>query len=108
MERLLDFYGIDWMAMALNFLAVFLLGVQNKKGFLFFIMANLSWVIVGMMTGSYAIIAGNLGFVALNSLGFWKWQQKQKLENEESAVARPRLPRVTRILRRRTAGNGVH
>ncbi|MEM1000646.1 MAG: nicotinamide mononucleotide transporter [Bacteroidota bacterium] len=105
MERLFDFYGIDWFAMALNFLAVYLLGVQNKTGFLIFILANLSWVSVGMMTGSYAIVAGNLGFVALNSLGFWRWHKKQQRKHEKSLATRNRFPVLARLLRRRTARN---
>lgn len=58
----MQFYGIDWLATICGLTGVYLLGNKNKKGFLIFMLASLSWIIVGVLIGSYAIMIGSSNF----------------------------------------------
>ena len=73
----MNYYFLDWIAMAASFLAVYLLGQKNKLGFISFLFANISWVAVGVLAESAGILIGNIGFFALNLRGFLKWNQSQ-------------------------------
>lgn len=44
MNAFLNYYGADWVAMALSLSAVYLLGNRARIGFLVFAMANTVWV----------------------------------------------------------------
>ena len=74
-----QYYGLDWMAMVLSLLAVWLLGNKNRWGFALFVMANLTWLAVGSMAGSYGIVVGNVAFLIMNSRGFLRWQRAAKI-----------------------------
>ena len=43
----MQYYGIDWLATVCGLTGVFLLGNKNKYGFLIFMMASASWVMIG-------------------------------------------------------------
>jgi nicotinamide riboside transporter PnuC len=70
------FYGLDWIAMSLSLLAVYLLGNRNKLGFVSFIISNAIWVYVGYLTGSYAIAIGNFIFLLMNLRGWIRWKRE--------------------------------
>jgi hypothetical protein len=75
METLLKYYGLDWLAMALSLLAVYLLGNKNRIGFVSFVTANTLWVYLGIaLIGSYGIAVGNFVFLIMNVRGFLKWK----------------------------------
>ncbi len=44
----LHYYGLDWLAMALSLLALWLIGNKNRLGFAAFVLANLTWMVVGV------------------------------------------------------------
>ncbi|HHF3026261.1 TPA: aminotransferase, partial [Vibrio diabolicus] len=46
-----QYYGIDWVAMVLTFLAIWQIGNKNKIGFILMMCGNTSWVAVGYLTG---------------------------------------------------------
>jgi hypothetical protein len=74
---ILNFYGVDWLAMALSLLAVWLLGNKNQLGFLVFIAANALWIVLGLtMIHSYGIVFGNLFFLVSNFRGYLKWMKQ--------------------------------
>lgn len=74
MIAMLDqYYYIDWFAMVFSMLAVWLLGNKSRWGFASFVLANLLWLIVGTMAGSYGIVIGNTAFVIMNARGFFRW-----------------------------------
>jgi hypothetical protein len=80
MSELIKYYGLDWLAVFLNLLSVYLLGNKNRWGFLSFIVANIVWLFLGtLFIHSYGIIAGNSIFLIMNSRGFIKWNQNKKL-----------------------------
>ena len=83
MEIFLKYYTLDWFAMGLSLLAVYLLGNKNKFGFVSFILANLLWVFLGFtLINSLGIAIGNLVFLVMNIRGFLSWNKTA--QNEKS------------------------
>ncbi len=70
----MQYYFIDWVAMALSLLAVYLLGQKNRLGFVSFMLSNVLWAVVGLLADSMGIFIGNLVFLAMNLHGFLKWR----------------------------------
>jgi hypothetical protein len=78
MSGLLRFYGLDWLAMVLSTIAVLLLGNRVKWGFVSFMAANVTWILLGAwVLRSPAIVIGNLLFLFTNSRGFIKWNKTE-------------------------------
>ncbi len=76
MEILLKYYGLDWLAMILSVVAMVLLGNKVKWGFTFFMCANITWILLGiLLLNSYTIVIGNMIFLATNTRGFIKWNK---------------------------------
>ena len=69
----MQYYGLDWIAMGTSLLAVYLLGQKNRLGFVSFWASNVIWVGVGVLAGSWGIVAGNVVFLVLNVRGFATW-----------------------------------
>ena len=61
-----QYYGVDWIAMVLTFLAIWQIGNKNKIGFVLMIFGNSSWIVVGYLTGSLAMVVANLIFISMN------------------------------------------
>lgn len=71
-----SYYGLDWLAMALSLLAVWLIGNKNQWGFIVFICANLLWIVLGMtLLNSLGILLGNFFFLVTNIRGFVRWNR---------------------------------
>jgi hypothetical protein len=70
--------GVDWIAMCLTFLAIYLLGNKSRIGFVIMMLGNLLWCFIGLRAESYAMIIANLGFFSMNVRGFLKWAAGQK------------------------------
>lgn len=75
---LLQYYGIDWLAMVLTFLAIWLIGDKNKTGFKIMIGGNFCWVVLGILTQSIAMILANLLFVTMNVRAIINWSKTEK------------------------------
>ncbi len=73
----LQYYGVDWLAMAFTFFAIWLIGNQNRLGFVLMMCGNTSWVVVGYLTGSIALIAANVIFFLMNMRAILKWSKPQ-------------------------------
>jgi hypothetical protein len=69
------YYGIDWVAMVFTFIAIYLLGNQSRTGFATMMCGNTCWLIVGMLSGSIAMVIANAVFFAMNARGWIKWAQ---------------------------------
>ena len=77
MELFLKYYTLDWLAMALSLVAVYLLGNKNKYGFISFSMANTLWIFLGFfLMNSLGIGIGNIIFLIMNIRGFISWNKK--------------------------------
>ncbi len=66
-------FGLDWLAMLLSLLALFLIGNRNRLGFVSFMVANVSWIAAACLLGNLAIGLGNLAFLAYNLKGYIEW-----------------------------------
>lgn len=69
-----QYFGLDWVAMALTFTAIYLLGGKRRLGFVVMGAGNLCWSTIGVLVGSPAMVMANLGFLAMNLRGFRKWR----------------------------------
>ena len=69
----LQYYGVDWLAMVLTFLAIWQIGNKNKIGFMLMMCGNTSWVFVGVLTESVAMVIANIIFFAMNVRALLKW-----------------------------------
>ncbi len=70
-----QYYGVDWIAMVLTFLAIWQIGNKNKIGFVLMIFGNSSWIVVGYLTGSLAMVVANLIFISMNIRAIIKWSK---------------------------------
>lgn len=68
-----EYLGLDWLAMALTFSAIYLLGNKSRNGFVIMMAGNLCWAAIGIWAHSYAMVIANLGFFSMNVRGFIKW-----------------------------------
>jgi hypothetical protein len=76
MHEVFKYYGLDWMAMILSVAAMILLGNKVKWGFVFFLIANLTWIALSvLLLNSWAIAIGNSIFLITNLRGFIKWNK---------------------------------
>jgi hypothetical protein len=74
MNAFFTYYGADWMAMALSLTAVYLLGNRVRAGFLVFALANIVWIVLGVLwMNSLGIAVGNAAFLIMNLRGFARW-----------------------------------
>lgn len=72
-ESVVQYYGVDWAATILTFLAIYLLGEKKRSGFVFMIAGNAAWLVLGWLTQSAAMLIANFGFFVLNMRGLVKW-----------------------------------
>jgi len=73
-----QYFGIDWLAMSLTFVAIWLLGNKSRRGFLIMMAGKLCWSAIGLWAHSYAMIVANLGFFSMNVRGYLKWAPPEK------------------------------
>ncbi|KXF83440.1 nicotinamide mononucleotide transporter [Enterovibrio coralii] len=76
-----QYYGIDWLAMVLTFLAIWQIGNKNKVGFYLMICGNTSWICVGFLTDSLAMMIANVIFLLMNIRAIVKWSQPDELNH---------------------------
>ena len=69
-------YGTDWIAMISSFIWLYLIGNKHRIGFVFAVIASMSWLCFGWLNHSYASVFANLIFIFLNIRGYIKWAEK--------------------------------
>jgi small-conductance mechanosensitive channel len=67
------YYFLDWLGMALAFVAMWQIGNRDRRGFIAFILSNVVWIIIGIWISSFAMAAGNAIFLFLNYRGWTRW-----------------------------------
>ena len=72
-EIALRYFGVDWVAMAFTFVAIYLLGNKSRAGFVTMMCGNACWVVIGVLTGSIAMVIANAVFLAMNARGWYRW-----------------------------------
>ena len=81
MSDVFKYYSLDWIAMLLSVIAMLLLGNKVKWGFVLFMLANMTWIVLGfLILHSYAIVLGNIIFLITNARGFLKWNAEKTKE----------------------------
>lgn len=73
MEAFTRYYGVDWVAMVLTFVALYFIGNKERKGFVIMMSGNLCWVSLGVFTASIGMILANLVFFGMNTRALVKW-----------------------------------
>ena len=76
-DTIVRYYFIDWIALVLNALAIYLLGKKKKAGFSLGIVANMAWIVFGILAHSMATVVACTIFVVLNIKGWWNWTREQ-------------------------------
>ena len=72
----MQFYGVDWLATLAGLTGVYLLGSKNRFGFLVMMIASVSWFVVGLLIGSWALSLGSVVFFSLHVRGWIRWQSR--------------------------------
>ena len=75
------YYGVDWLAMLLTLIAIYLIGNKAKSGFVLMIVGNLCWVGLGFLSSSIAMIFANVIFAAMNVRAILKWSEDEEIES---------------------------
>ncbi len=73
-----EYYGIDWLAMILTFSGIYFLGNKERKGFIAMMLGNASWILIGILASSMAMIVANVVFIVMYLRGLLKWQKSQE------------------------------
>ena len=76
-EVIAKYYCIDWIALVLNATAIYLLGKKRKSGFSLGVLANIAWIVFGILAHSLATMFACSIFVALNIKGWLNWTTEQ-------------------------------
>ena len=76
MEIIFKYHGIDLIAIIMTFLTLYYLGEKRRFGFVFGIVASISWLIFGILVDSIANIIANVIFIALNLRGYLNWKEQ--------------------------------
>ena len=71
----MQYFGIDWLATVSGLTGVYLIGSKNRYGFLIMMVASLSWLTVGFMIQSFALIIGSACFFGLHVRGWINWRK---------------------------------
>ena len=83
-ETILKYYCIDWIALVLNAVAIYLLGKKRKAGWSLGIAANIAWIVFGILAHSVATVVACSIFVALNVKGWLNWRTEPTPGNTDA------------------------
>ena len=72
-----QYFGIDWVATVFTFLAIYMIGNKNRYGFVIMMIGNASWIIIGYLTESIAMMVANGAFIAVNIRALIKWSASE-------------------------------
>lgn len=82
---MLEYYGLDWAAALLTFLAIWMLGNQSRWGFVLMIAGNAFWIATGVVGSSWGLLAANVAFIAMNLRGLLRWSQPWQEDSNPKA-----------------------
>jgi nicotinamide riboside transporter PnuC len=70
-----EFYGIDWLAMVMSLLFLYLIGEKKKSAFWVGIIGNIAWIVVNFFAGIWPGVILNIILIFLNIRGYQKWKK---------------------------------
>ena len=76
--NLFQYYAVDWLAMILTLLAIWMIGNRDRNGFFVHIAGNLSWIMMGFMADSMATMLANFAFILVNIRALMLWTKTDK------------------------------
>lgn len=74
------YYGTDWFGMTLMCISIYLLGIQNRWGFIVGIGSCIGWFFFGLLVGSIPDIVAQVIISVMHIQGFRKWHDTQEQE----------------------------
>jgi nicotinamide riboside transporter PnuC len=85
----MQYFGIDWLATVCGLTGIYLIGSKNRYGFLIMMVASLSWLTVGFLIDSVALVIGSAVFFGLHVRGWRNWgkQPTEFLEYETRDIS---------------------
>lgn len=69
---------MDWLAGAIEFCGVYLVGNRNRYGFLLNLSCNGLWIYVAYRSGVYGLIPVSLLMAVVNVRNFAKWTMEKQ------------------------------
>lgn len=75
LDGLREHYGTDWAAMVFTFLSLWRLGNHKRDGFLWGLLAALSWAVFNLTVQTVPGVTANIVFLGMNARGWWKWNR---------------------------------
>ena len=79
--NLFQYYAVDWLAMVLTLLAIWMIGNRDRNGFIVHIAGNVSWIVMGFMAGSMATMLANFAFILENIRALVLWRKTENHVN---------------------------
>lgn len=77
MSDVMQYYGVDWLAMLFTLFAIWQLGNRQRWGFVNMIIGNAFWIGLGVFTSSLAMVIANSLFAIMNVRALMKWGEKK-------------------------------
>ncbi len=76
-DSISTYHGVDWLAMALTLVAIYLIGNKSRSGFTLMIIGNLCWIALGILSNSLAMIIANVLFAGMNLRAIILWGEEE-------------------------------
>jgi hypothetical protein len=91
LDTLIDF--LQWPAMAVTLAATFLVGARHARrrifGFYTFIASNILWIVWGVHDQAWALIALQVGLLAMNVRAIFRNHKEAEAEGRDDATGEP-------------------
>jgi hypothetical protein len=91
LDTLIDF--LQWPAMAVTLAAAFLVGARHARrrifGFYTFIASNILWIVWGVHDQAWALIALQVGLLAMNVRAIFRNHKEAEAEGRDDATGEP-------------------
>ncbi len=76
MENILGHYfGVDWFAMIMTLLFLYLIGNKKRYGFIFYLLGNIAWMYVNATAKIWPGVILNITLIILNFRAYIKWKE---------------------------------
>ena len=89
LDTLIDL--LQWPAMAVTLAAAFLVGARHARrrifGFYTFIASNILWIVWGVHDEAWALIALQVGLLAMNVRAIFRTHTEAEAETQQEATA---------------------
>ncbi len=78
--ELLKFHGMDYLGMALSFVALLKLAAKQRSGFLYGALSNVAWLVFGVFAHSAATVYANAIFGGMNLYAWLRWKREPRFD----------------------------